>query len=216
MSSWDDWFKRLSERRGFFFPEIEKLIEDMEKEMAEAFRDQESTMPRDMVRVRRQPDGSVRREYGPFVYGYSVKIGSDGKPIVREFGNLKPGKGGEGQPSLDLQDMREPLVDVIEEENAVKVLAELPGVNKEDISLFLSNNVLTINVDTPERKYHKKLVLPGEVDESSVRSRYTNGILETVLTKRGLRGKGTKINSDNPRTRGLPFFAFSNASSAFP
>ncbi len=194
MSSWDDWFKRLRERRGFFFPEIEKLIEDMEKEMTEAFRDMESTMPRDMVRVRRQPDGSVRREYGPFVYGYSVKIGPDGKPVVREFGNLKPGKGGEGQPSLDLQDMREPLVDVIEEENAVKVLAELPGVNKEDISLFLSDNVLTINVDTPERRYHKELSLPGEVDESSVHSTYTNGILETVLTKRERRGKGTKIN----------------------
>ncbi len=194
MSSWDDWFKRLRERRGFFFPEIEKLIEDMEKEMTEAFRDMESTMPRDMVRVRRQPDGSVRREYGPFVYGYSVKIGPDGKPIVREFGNLKPGTGGEGQPSLNLQDMREPLVDVIEEENAVKVLAELPGVNKEDISLFLSDNVLTINVDTPERRYHKELSLPGEVDESSVRSTYTNGILETVLTKRERRGKGTKIN----------------------
>ena len=194
MSSWDDWFKRLRERRGFFFPEIEKLIEDMEKEMTEAFRDMESTMPRDMVRVRRQPDGSVRREYGPFVYGYSVKIGPDGKPIVREFGNLKPGKGGEGQPSLNLQDMREPLVDVIEEEDAVKVLAELPGVNKEDISLFLSDNVLTINVDTPERRYHKELSLPGEVDESSARSTYTNGILETVLTKRERRGKGTKIN----------------------
>jgi HSP20 family protein len=194
MSSWDDWFKRLRERRGFFFPEIEKLIEDMEKEMTEAFRDMESTMPRDMVRVRRQPDGSVRREYGPFVYGYSVKIGPDGKPTVREFGNLKPGKGGEGQPSLDLQDMREPLVDVIEEENAVKVLAELPGVNKEDISLFLSDNVLTINVDTPERRYHKELSLPGEVDESSARSTYTNGILETVLTKRERRDKETKIN----------------------
>jgi HSP20 family protein len=194
MSSWDEWFKRLRERRGFFFPEIEKLIEDMEKEMTEAFRDVEGTMPRDMVRVRRQPDGSVRREYGPFIYGYSVKIGPDGKPIVREFGNIKPGKGGEGQPSLNLQDMREPLVDVIEEENAVKVLAELPGVNKEDISLFLSDNVLTINVDTPERRYHKELSLPGEVDESSARSTYTNGILETVLTKRERRGKGTKIN----------------------
>jgi HSP20 family protein len=193
MSSWDDWFKRFRERRGLFFPEINKLIEDMEKEMTEAFRDMENAMPRDMVRVRRQPDGSVRREYGPFVYGYSVKIGPDGKPIVREFGNIKPGKGGEGQPSLDLQDMREPLIDVIEEENAVKVVAELPGVDKKDISLFLSDNVLTINVDTPERKYHKKLSLPTEVDESSTRSTYTNGILETVLTKRKRRDKGTKI-----------------------
>ncbi|MEE8355224.1 MAG: hypothetical protein V3S09_05300 [Candidatus Bathyarchaeia archaeon] len=93
MSDWDDWFKRLKERKGFFFPEIDRIIEEMERAMADSFRDMESEMPRNMVRVRRLPDGSVRREYGPFVYGYSVKIGPDGKPIVREFGNMKPGLG---------------------------------------------------------------------------------------------------------------------------
>ncbi|GAG49362.1 unnamed protein product, partial [marine sediment metagenome] len=108
MSSWDDWIKRFSERRGFFFPEIDRLMEEMEKEMAEAFRDMENVMPRDMVRVRRLPDGSVKREYGPFVYGYSVKIGPDGKPVIREFGNIKPGPGREGAPPLNLQDRREP------------------------------------------------------------------------------------------------------------
>ncbi|UCD46218.1 MAG: Hsp20/alpha crystallin family protein [Candidatus Bathyarchaeota archaeon] len=169
------------------------MIEDMEKEMAEAFKDMENVMPRDMVRVRRLPDGSVRREYGPFVYGYSVKIGPDGKPIVREFGNLKPGRGGEGQPPLDLQDRREPLIDVVEEDDAIKVVAELPGVEKDNINLFITDNVLTLDVDTLDRRYHKELTLPVEVDEATARSTYKNGVLETVIKKKKRKDKGRQL-----------------------
>ncbi len=193
MSDWDDWFKRLKERKGFFFPEIDKIIDDMEKAMAESFRDMEGEMPRNMVRVRRLPDGSVRREYGPFVYGYSVKIGPDGKPIVREFGNMKPGLGGEEGPPLSLHDRREPLVDVIDEEDHIRVLAELPGVDKGDIHLYVDEHTLTIKVETPERRYYKELALPDEIDGSSSRSTYRNGVLETVLKKRKHRGTGTRI-----------------------
>jgi HSP20 family protein len=194
MSAWDEWFKRLRERKGFFFPEIDKMIEDMEKEMTESFRDMENAMPRDMVRVRRLPDGSVRREYGPFVYGYSVKIGPDGKPIVREFGNMKPGPGGEGGLPLNLQDQREPLVDVIDEEDQIRVLAELPGVDKKDIQLYVDEHTLTIKVETPERRYRKELALPDEIDGSSSRSTYKNGVLETVLKKRKRKDAGTRIS----------------------
>jgi HSP20 family protein len=192
-SFWDDWFKRFRERRGFFFPEIDSMMEDMEKFMADAFKEMEEQVPRDMVRVRRLPDGSVRREYGPFVYGYSVKIGPDGRPIIREFGNIKPGFGGEGRPPLNLQEQREPLVDIVEEDEKIKVLAELPGVSKEDIRLYATERTLTIDVDTPERKYRKELELPVEVDETSARSTYRNGVLETTLDKRKPKGKGTQI-----------------------
>jgi len=194
MSAWDDWFKRLKERKGFFFPEIDKMIDDMEKEMADSFRDMENLMPRDMVRVRHLPDGSVRREYGPFVYGYSVKIGPDGKPTVREFGNMKPGPGGDKGFPLNLQDQREPLVDVIDEEDQIRVLAELPGVDKEDIHLYVDEHTLTIKVETPERRYHKELVLPDEIESSTSRSTYRNGVLETVLNKRKRRDTGTRIS----------------------
>ena len=193
MSSWDDWFKRFKERRGFFFPEIDRMIEEMEKEMADAFSEMENIMPRDMVRVRRLPDGSVRREYGPFVYGYSVKIGPDGKPTVREFGNIKPGPGGEGRPPLNLQEQREPLVDVIEEDDQLKVVAELPGVDKKDISLYLDEHHLTISVETPDKRYHKELELPYEIDEASSKSTYRNGVLETVLTRKERKDKGKRI-----------------------
>ncbi len=193
MSFWDDWIKRFSERRGFFFPEIDRLMEEMEKEMAEAFRDMENVMPRDMVRVRRLPDGSVKREYGPFVYGYSVKIGPDGKPVIREFGNIKPGPGREGAPPLNLQDRREPLIDIIEEDDKLKVVAELPGVEKEDIRLYVTRDTLTIDVDTPEHRYRKELELPFEIDDKSAVSTYKNGVLETVLTMMKRTGRGTQI-----------------------
>ncbi len=193
LSNWDDWFNRFwRRRRSFFFPDIERMIEEMEREMAEAFKGMESSVPREMVRERRLPDGSVRREYGPFVYGYSVKIDPDGRPIIREFGNIKPGIG-TGQPHLNLQDQREPLVDVVEEGNKVKVVAELPGVEKKDIKLFATEKTLTISVDTPSRKYYKKLELPEEVDEAKAKSTFKNGILEIVFEKRQMRGEGSSI-----------------------
>jgi HSP20 family protein len=192
MSFWDEWFKRFG-RRSSIFGDIDRLIEEMEKEMAEAFKDMENTMPEDMYRERRLPDGSVSREYGPFVYGYSVKIGPDGKPVIREFGNMKPGLTGEGEAPLNLTDRREPLVDVIEDGDTVKVLAELPGVEKRDIRLKATDHSLTVSVDNPTRKYYKELEFPVEVDEKSAKSTYINGVLEIVFSKKRRDDAGTEI-----------------------
>jgi len=169
------------------------MIEEMEKEMAEAFKEMENRMPEEMARERRLPDGSVRREYGPFVYGYSVKIGPDGKPVIREFGNMKPGLTGEGRVPLNLTDRREPLVDLIEDDDTVKVLAELPGVDKKDIRLRATDHGLTISVDNPTRKYYKELEFPVEVDEKSAKSTYINGVLEIVFRKKRKDDSGTEI-----------------------
>lgn len=196
-SFWDDWFKRFRGRRGFFFPDIGRMMEEMEGEMKEAFKKMEDRIPKGMVRTRRLPDGSVRKEYGPFVYGYSVRVGPDGRPIIREFGNIKPGISGEGKHPLNLQNQREPLVDIIEEDDKVRVIAELPGIEKKDIKLLATERTLTINVDTPDRKYFKKLDLPVEVDESTANSTYRNGILETIFNKKE-RGGGTPIRIDGP------------------
>lgn len=192
MSFWDDWFKRFG-RRSSIFGDIDRMIEEMEKEMAEAFKDMESTMPEDMYRERRLPDGSVRREYGPFVYGYSVKIGPDGKPVIREFGNMKPGLTGEGGAPLNLTERREPLVDIIEDGDSIKVVAELPGVEKRDIRLKATDHSLTLNVDNPTRKYYKELEFTEEVDEKSAKSNYTNGVLEIVFRKKRQDDAGTEI-----------------------
>ena len=190
---WDEWFKRMKDRRGFFFPEIDRIMEEMEKEMSRSFKGIQNRVPRDMVRITKAPDGSIKREYGPFVYGYSMKIGPDGKPIIREFGNILPGQNEEGQP-LNLRDQREPLIDVIEDEDTVKIVAELPGVKKDEIKLYLDNNNFKIDVNSLNRKYYKELQLPFNVDESTARSTYMNGVLETTIQKRLRTGKGTALS----------------------
>lgn len=191
--SLDDWFRRFWRRRTFFFPDIERMVEDMEREISEMFKEMERMIPQDMIREFQLPDGTVRREYGPFVYGYSMKIGPDGRPIIREFGNIKPSLGVGGRPPLNLQEQREPLVDVIDEAERVRVIAELPGVEKEDINLYATSRMLTISVDTPQRKYYKELELPVEVDESSAKSTYKNGILEVIFNKKKERKMGRPI-----------------------
>jgi HSP20 family protein len=189
MSFWDEWFKKFWRGRGFF-PDMERLMEEMEKDMAKMFTDMQEELPENTSREVRLPDGSIRRQYGPFVYGYSVRVGPDGKPVVREFGNMKP-RIGEGRPPLDLQEKREPLVDIIQQNGELKVITELPGVDKKDIQLYITENNLTINVEKQGRNYFKELDLPFEVDPNSAKSNYRNGILETILKKleRNRRGK---------------------------
>ena len=182
MSFWDEWFKRFG-KRSSFFGEFDRMMREMEKEMADIIREMEENMPEEMSREIRSPNGSVKREYGPFVYGYSVKIGPDGKPIIREFGNMKPGLESEETP-LGLQDSREPLVDVIEDESSVKVVAELPGVEKEDIKLFATVRGLSISVENVDRRYFKELEFESEIDRSSVKSSYRNGVLEISFKKK--------------------------------
>ena len=192
MSFWDEWFKRFG-RRGGFFTDFDKMMRDMEKEMADIIREMEGKMPDEMMHETRNPDGSVRREYGSFVYGYSVKIGPDGKPIIREFGNMKPGFTSD-ETAMSLQDRREPLVDVMEDDENVKVLAELPGVEKEDVKLLATARGLTIKVDNPDRRYYKELEFESEIDRSSAKSSYRNGVLEIEFKKLKHEDKGTPIN----------------------
>ncbi|MFC1802387.1 archaeal heat shock protein Hsp20 [Thermoproteota archaeon] len=183
MSFWDEWFKRFG-KRSSFFGEFDRMMREMENEMANIIREMESDMPENMTREIRNSNGSTRREYGPFVYGYSVRIGPDGKPVIREFGNMKPGLETDVSSPLSLQDRREPLVDVIEDNNTIKVLAELPGVEKKDIKIQATTRGLTITVDNMDRRYYKELEFNDEIDRSSAKSSYRNGVLEISFKKK--------------------------------
>jgi len=171
----DEWRRRFFEWDEFFDMDIER-----------EFRRMEEWINRIMREFGR---GEVR---GPYVYGFSMRIGPDGKPQIQEFGNLPRRAIGE------LGEYREPLVDVMENDNTISVTAELPGVNKEDIELDLSddNQTLIIKVDTPERKYYKEVILPARVKPNKVRATYKNGILDVVFereTPKERKGKRIKI-----------------------
>lgn len=175
----EDWWRR----RRLFRPLdiIDEMMREFERWFEEEFRRFEREWPKELVREVRTPTG-VRREIGPIVYGYSITIGPDGRPVIREFGNVRPSRRGE-LPALTIE--REPLVDVIVEDDHIKVVAEVPGVKKEDINLLVRDSTLIIKVDTETRKYYKELDLPEEVELEKAKATYNNGVLEVVLPKKG-------------------------------
>lgn len=172
------------------FPDIDEMMREMERALSEQFKNLEKEFPKSLVRESKTPDGGVKKEIGPIVYGYSVTIGPDGKPKVQEFGNVKSG---EGKPWKAVQGKREPLVDVVSSGKEVRVIAEMPGVNKEDISVTVNERSMVISVDKEQRGYYKELDLPGVVDPNGAKSTYNNGILEVTVPLKSPSTGGVKL-----------------------
>ena len=118
-------------------------------------------------------DSGNLQTYGPYYYGYTMTIGPDGKPVVKEYGNVKPAL-------LPTSDVREPFVDVLvdDKEKVLKLVAEMPGVEKKDIKIVVEGRTVNLDAEHGEKKYHAKVPIRQKVDEDSVKATYANGILE--------------------------------------
>lgn len=197
--SWDEWYrKRLMPFFGsdfMRFRDLDDWFAEMEAQMERMFKEFEGRVPEKLVRERRLPGGGVVKEMGPFVYGFSVTLGPDRKPVITEFGNMKPSGRSPWKPAFKIKEEREPLVDIIEEENEIRVVAELPGVEKDDIHIYATEKTVTIDVSGKERSYYKELELPVEIDPRKSKSNYKNGILEVILSKKNgaKKSKGESI-----------------------
>ncbi|MEW6593190.1 MAG: archaeal heat shock protein Hsp20 [Candidatus Hadarchaeota archaeon] len=159
--------------------DFDKLLEEMSKEFSEMFKELPQPVPEKLFKEKKLRDGSVVKSFGPMVYGYSITVGPDGVPKIRTFGNVKP-----GEPTPKATEKREPIVDIITGKDVVRVVAEVPGVQKKDIKLKATEKTLVISVDTPERKYHKEVELPAKVDPKSADVSYINGVLDVTLKKK--------------------------------
>ena len=198
-----DWYKRLFSGRGTFgswnfndiFREFDEMKKEMERTFSESFKNVENRVPKDLVKEYETPEGGKVREVGPIVYGYSMTIGPDGKPNIQEFGNVKSfsGRGSFEQPSLWAE--REPLIDISSTDKEVKIVAEMPGISKEKIKIDAYEKYVEIESEDPNRKYHKTIEIPDDIDIESARSNYNNGVLEiTFQKKEQQKPKGRQIN----------------------
>ncbi len=132
---------------------------------------------------------SENTKQNPIFYGFRITTGPDGKPQFEEFGNMKPGLRGP-----EISERIEPLVDIVEEKDEIVVVADMPGVEKDEIRLSAIEDTLTIDVDAERRKYHKEVRLPAKVNPDSAKASYKNGVLEVRLKKTGkTRGRGIRI-----------------------
>lgn len=204
-----DWFGkfltgsggRLPGRRADLFGGAFTGFEEMERMFDEQFRDilLQTETPKELVREYVTPKGEKVRKIGPIVYGYSVVVGPDGKPRITEFGNVKQGThiGSKedtvrrrGGPRLAAE--REPLADVITTDDEVKIVVELPGVNKENIKVNAYEGSAEVVAEAQDRKYRRVVDIPADTDAESVKSTFKNGLLE-IAFKRKDKPKGKEI-----------------------
>lgn len=113
------------------------------------------------------------------IYGFSVRTGLGGKPVIEQFGNIR-----ETETGAVVTETREPLVDVLDEGERLVVIAELAGIEEKDIHLKVEGDILEIVASSKDRKYQKEVLLPSAVDPESLESSYRNGVLEIRLAKR--------------------------------
>lgn len=111
------------------------------------------------------------------VYGFSVRTGAQGMPKVERFGNIRRTEDG---PVV--ADVREPLVDLFDEEGEILLVAELPGVDESEISVELHGDVLSLET-SGACKFAREILLPAPVEAESLQKTYRNGILELRLRK---------------------------------
>ena len=128
----------------------------------------------------------------PFVYGFSITQRSGDEPEIREFGNIPMFEQTETGEKRNL-DIRKPLIDVLEVEETVHVVAEIPGSEKENIRLNATDLILDIETIDGNPKYSERVELPVKVDPQSAKATYKNGVLE-VTFKRLESSSRTSIN----------------------
>jgi HSP20 family protein len=116
------------------------------------------------------------------------------REIDRMFGSLQGGVLDNGDNASWL-----PAVDIVENDGAYVVRAELPGVNKDDVKITVLNDVLTIKGEKKNEKeskenqftriersygsFQRSFTLPSSVESGKIEASFENGILTVTVPK---------------------------------
>jgi HSP20 family protein len=120
------------------------------------------------------------------------------KPFIRERGFDKFFN--EFTKNVEFPVNRFPRVDVVDDEKSIKLIAELPGVKKEDVKILLEDGYLTvsgekkndfegkeeINIIRNERlfgKFERKFELPEDINPDKIKAKFENGLLNISIAK---------------------------------
>ena len=164
----------------------DRFFDQIEKEFSEA----EEMLNRVFKKVAESgADGSNTQ---PYFYGYQITVGTDGKPHIREFGNVRPSQKG----LIEQSEVRQPLVDtsINEKENTMIITAEMPGITKDDVKVTMEQGLVKIHAEKGNKKYHTELPVDKELDEDTTKASYINGVLELrIQFKKSLKPKSKEI-----------------------
>ncbi|MGA9099072.1 MAG: Hsp20/alpha crystallin family protein [Methanotrichaceae archaeon] len=120
---------------------------------------------------------------------HRIDVGWSSKPVVDYHFSTRPLAHGPRQTAPRAESVkmpttgpvREPVVDVLDEKDGITVIAELPGISENDLSIKLDGQSLDINAD----HFSKKITLPSPA-KSILEKSYKNGILQLKL-ERGIK-----------------------------
>ncbi len=136
------------------------------------------------------------------------------REMERIFGDGPWGRFGFGWPRrsqlVDVPEIIEPVIDVYEEKGEVVVKAEIPGIEKEDLEINLSDNILTIKGEKKKEEeikeegyycsersfgsFSRTFEIPRDIVADKVSAQFNKGVLEIRLPKtEETKRKETKI-----------------------
>jgi HSP20 family protein len=145
----------------------------MDMDLDEMFEAMNEMFKRNLEMVQKKGDMP-----NPLVYGFSYSQRPGEEPEFREFGNVYTEK-----DQLQLGERR-PLVEVFDSGDKIQVVAEMPGIEKNDVELNIDELDLEIKAERGERKYNEVVTLPCDVVTDSAKATYKNGVLEITFDKK--------------------------------
>jgi len=130
------------------------------------------------------PDTQGRDE--PLVWGISMAQRGNEPPRIKEFGNMNMreflGSMEEPQPDIRIEPgASKSMVDILQADDTLHVIIEMPGINKEDIKIDLAGDILNIKAHGNDRKYSEQIELPVKVLSDQIKATYKNGVLEVIF-----------------------------------
>ena len=119
---------------------------------------------------------------GPFIAGFSFNMGPEGKPSVQLFGNSPMAGNGFRSP------INEQVVD--EKNGTLRLLLEMPGVEKQDIKVEATEESAVITAEREDKRYRAEVGLRSPVRPESGKAEYRNGMLEISFSLKDKTNKG--------------------------
>ncbi|HEC19143.1 MAG TPA: Hsp20/alpha crystallin family protein [Gammaproteobacteria bacterium] len=119
--------------------------------------------------------------------------------LQQEMSSLFDTRGGEDNGTMATSDWV-PAVDIKEEDNRFLIIADVPGVDPDNIEVHMENGVLSIKGERHEEheeskegykriervhgSFHRRFNLPDTADAENISAKSRNGTLEIVIPKR--------------------------------
>jgi Molecular chaperone (small heat shock protein) len=104
-------------------------------------------------------------------------LGGNAEFHLEQGSGVGPSPGGDRGTETDIH------LDIHEAEQELRVVADIPGVEKEAIELKCDGKTLTLDATGDDRTYSERIDLPAAVDEHSASATYNNGVLEVVFQR---------------------------------